>query len=524
MSLIYRTAGAWGAGKGSDLAPSEVDSNFYQLMQSIAAKAVQGVGIDHFRVAGNEMTVVLTDGTNVGPYALPVATISFAGTWAPSVAYFANQIFTYGGSTYIVLINHTSATTFDPGANDGSGHPYYGLLLSNPSSALPIGGAVGAVLTKSSTADFVTLWQLPTLADLSDVLPSPGPLTGQLVYWNGSAFSYLPQASVHGAAGSFKSLTDVLASPGPVNGDLVTCIGGGLFSYIPQSAVGGGGSATLVGLTDVLASPAPEARQLVYSVDGTNFSYLNPTTAMLQDVGLGWYTAVQKNDVLTFNPLAGAAGMWVNQQPYAYRYFNNTGTYTLTLNELSCFLDVPTSSTGNTLEIDIPLHATTPSPLGSFFSVRQNGEFRVTIAGLSGVTLVIPPGKVARTRKWGAVLFVQQTATADTWAVSGDLDDAVNVWPATGGSLDARNSGSDICTWTPTANATMNNASSSVQVGRQLQTIITTSGTTSFTLTFGTGFKSQGTLATGTVTGKVFVVSFIGDGTNFNEISRTTAM
>ena len=122
MSLIYRTTGAWGAGKGSDLAPSEVDSNFYQLVQSVAAKAVQGVGIDHFMVTGNELTVVLTDGTNVGPYILPVATLTFSGDWTPSTAYFANQIFTYGGSTYIVLMNHTSASTFDPGANDGLGH------------------------------------------------------------------------------------------------------------------------------------------------------------------------------------------------------------------------------------------------------------------------------------------------------------------------------------------------------------------------------------------------------------------
>ena len=39
---------------------------------------------------------------------------------------------TYGGRVYQVLYDHVSAATFDPGANDGQGHDYYGLLLSNP--------------------------------------------------------------------------------------------------------------------------------------------------------------------------------------------------------------------------------------------------------------------------------------------------------------------------------------------------------------------------------------------------------
>jgi len=51
-----------------------------------------------------------------------------------------------------------------------------------------------------------------------------------------------------------------------------------------------------------------------------------------------------------------------------------------------------------------------------------------------------------------------------------------------------------------------------------------TSGTTSYTMTFGTGFKTTGTLATGTVTAKTFVLNFISDGTSLIETSRTTAM
>lgn len=75
---------------------------------------------------------------------------------------------------------------------------------------------------------------------------------------------------------------------------------------------------------------------------------------------------------------------------------------------------------------------------------------------------------------------------------------------------------------TPTGNCTLN-ATGGV-TGYICTFEITTSGTSSYTMTFGTGFKSQGTLATGTVSGKVFNVTFKYDGANWCEIGRTTAM
>jgi len=60
--------------------------------------------------------------------------------------------------------------------------------------------------------------------------------------------------------------------------------------------------------------------------------------------------------------------------------------------------------------------------------------------------------------------------------------------------------------------------------GSEAFTIILTSGVSSFTITFGSGFKPVGTLATGTTTGRVFVIHWISDGTNLYEAGRTTAM
>ena len=63
------------------------------------------------------------------------------------------------------------------------------------------------------------------------------------------------------------------------------------------------------------------------------------------------------------------------------------------------------------------------------------------------------------------------------------------------------------------------------KAGQSVSLAITTSGTSSFTLTFGTNFKTTGTLATGPLTAKVFVINFsCFDGITYVETGRTTAM
>lgn len=78
-----------------------------------------------------------------------------------------------------------------------------------------------------------------------------------------------------------------------------------------------------------------------------------------------------------------------------------------------------------------------------------------------------------------------------------------------------------IYTLTPAQTETINASNCATGVEKILQ--ITTSGTTSFTLTFSTNFRSTGTLATGTTTAKVFNVRFMCNGTTAYEVSRTGA-
>jgi hypothetical protein len=75
---------------------------------------------------------------------------------------------------------------------------------------------------------------------------------------------------------------------------------------------------------------------------------------------------------------------------------------------------------------------------------------------------------------------------------------------------------------TVTANRTL--TTTVPPAGCTAATIILTSGTASYTITFGSGFKPTATLATGTSSAKVFVINWRSDGTNMYEAGRTAAM
>src|SRR5208337_1806037 len=79
-----------------------------------------------------------------------------------------------------------------------------------------------------------------------------------------------------------------------------------------------------------------------------------------------------------------------------------------------------------------------------------------------------------------------------------------------------------VFTLTPAQTETIN--ASNCTAGQQASLIITTSGTTSYTLTFSTNFKTTGTLSTGTTTAKVFTISFMCNSSTATEMSRTAAM
>ncbi len=86
---------------------------------------------------------------------------NFRGPWTGRMAYSAFDVITQGGAVYLVLIDHVSNSLFTPGASDGLGHNYYGVLLAAPPAELPQTGTKGAFLQwQNSPAD--VRWFQPT--------------------------------------------------------------------------------------------------------------------------------------------------------------------------------------------------------------------------------------------------------------------------------------------------------------------------------------------------------------------------
>lgn len=311
--MQYRGDGPWGTGKGGNLTANDFDTNTWTLVQMIAAKAVQGAGISNITVIGDEMFVTLDDHSTFGPFVLPTVRFVFRGAWAPATVYSVNNIFTENGSTYMVLINHTSASTFDAGANDGSGGDYYGLLLENAPNSLPTGGAVGTFLKKTGTSDFAVGWDYFTIAGADDMLASPAPTPGDLVTYTPGGFSYIAQADVVGEAPAFTDLSDVLPSPAPVAGQ-VPVFNGTKFTYEYVSAIQSG--TTVSGSADVLHSPAPTNGQvLTYNTSIGKFTYETPsagTIPNLEDLANVSWSTLHFGDVLYWD---SDSSQWRNSQP-----------------------------------------------------------------------------------------------------------------------------------------------------------------------------------------------------------------
>lgn len=95
----YRTAGVWGAGKGSNLTPEEVDESFWALVERLVALETNPpapVEISNIELVGTQLTIYLEDGTEYGPYTVPQA------NFKPSI------------------VDEVTTTTYDPVLADGN--------------------------------------------------------------------------------------------------------------------------------------------------------------------------------------------------------------------------------------------------------------------------------------------------------------------------------------------------------------------------------------------------------------------
>jgi hypothetical protein len=150
MDLVFRTLGAWGAGKGANLEANEIDNNFWSLAEAIINlqnNPAPPTGIASITVAGTQMTITLTDGTVMGPFTLPVLTFRWRDEFIGGTSYATLDVFKVtSGNPYvdpatvrygIFLVNIAGSwTTFDPDQVDGSGNPVFTQLFGSVDTLL----------------------------------------------------------------------------------------------------------------------------------------------------------------------------------------------------------------------------------------------------------------------------------------------------------------------------------------------------------------------------------------------------
>lgn len=230
----YRTNGAWGAGIGVNLTPAQVDENFYELrtdLDDLIANPPTPNSIESITASGFNWTIHLTDGSTLGPVAVPVVQMTWRGEWQPFTIYSQlDKFFVSGVGEFTVLEDHVSDATFDPDAI-GSSPPTQLYLqtsgvgsnttldnLADVNASAPVAGQVLRYVGGSPDS----VWQPDTLTldDIDDVT-APTPSLGQVLTWTGSPASWQPAA----VAATLDDLTDVIA-PSPVVGQVLRYLGG----------------------------------------------------------------------------------------------------------------------------------------------------------------------------------------------------------------------------------------------------------------------------------------------------------
>jgi len=294
MAVIYRTDGAWGSGKGSNLSPAEVDGNFYDIdtrVTSIEDNPVDPVVPTAINIEGSAFTMGLSNGDTLGPIAITMPMPTWRGPWNATVAYNELDFFTApDGGLGAVMIPHTSGLTFDWGELDGdTGLPLYRQLIGGSGTTSGISDLVDVALGTQADKDMLvwdgsaSLWRNQTPLVVNTNLPA----------FTGST----------GSAAGLKGLV-----PAPAIGDAAAgkVLGAGGTWIVP--AGGSGGSTSLAGLTDVsISSPANLSLLQYQSSDG---KWHNATLAAL---GAGTVTSVSSGTGLTGGPITGSGTLSLAQ-------------------------------------------------------------------------------------------------------------------------------------------------------------------------------------------------------------------
>jgi hypothetical protein len=150
--------------KGSPITEAEYDGSLHNLDDRMvvneAASASIIVPVDFEINTAGHLDVIMSNSTVIDAGAIPVAESfaqSYKGAWSPLTHYFENDLFKAPNSNWLgaVLIDHTSASSFDWGATDGMAHDLYAVAV--PFSPAPTTKAL-ALSTYTITLDDVNCY------------------------------------------------------------------------------------------------------------------------------------------------------------------------------------------------------------------------------------------------------------------------------------------------------------------------------------------------------------------------------
>lgn len=263
MTITYRTSGAWGPGKGSNLQPVEVDSNFYDLasrLDYIDANPVLPIEPISITISGYAFSMGLSNGETLGPIAMTMPVPTWRGTWSPATTYAAMDYITApDGGFGAVMQGHVSAAVFDWAALGANGLPLYREIVGGSGTTARLGDLTDVALTGIATGDLLVYdtasayWHNETPVEFAAHFATFGGDTG-----SGGTQGMVPAPDAGDAAAG-----KVLGA----GGEWVTV------------AAEGGGSSSLSGLTDTAISAPATGHLLRYS--STDGKWHNVTLAAL---------------------------------------------------------------------------------------------------------------------------------------------------------------------------------------------------------------------------------------------------
>lgn len=121
--------------KGSPISAAEYDASLHNLdgrVTELENADSDAVGIDHFVVTGNQLTIVLTNAVSHGPFVLPTAQWRWTGPWLPGITYLIGDIVSQDGALYFIRVQHVSPDEFDGSFFTVDGFAYVNILQRAP--------------------------------------------------------------------------------------------------------------------------------------------------------------------------------------------------------------------------------------------------------------------------------------------------------------------------------------------------------------------------------------------------------